>query len=281
MEEAPERYRRERDRLARTLRQLRQDSGLTGTQAAERAGMSQPKISRIENGTTVPTSDDVEILCRLYTAAGEVAEELIGLADSLHRHTESARAILRGGAWRKQQQIARIERDAKQLRFFQSATISGLLQTPDFTRHIYGLSLSGSALERSMAALGERQQILQNRGKRFTFILTEGALRWRLCPDEVMAAQIDHIAALATRPNVRIGIIPFTARVREAPLHGFEIFDQRLVTIGLETATITITDAQDIEHYLRLFALMEESAEFGDSAAVILRSIASTFEATE
>jgi transcriptional regulator with XRE-family HTH domain len=279
MEEAPERYRRERDRLARTLRQLRHDSGLTGTQAAQRAGMSQPKISRIENGTTVPTAEDVDTLCRLYGAASEVRDELTELADSLHRHTESARAILRGGAWRKQQQISRVERDAKHLRFFQPATFSGLLQTPQFTREIYGLSLSGTELERSMAALAERQQVLQNRSKRFTFILTEGALRWRLGPDEVMAAQVRHIAALATRPNVRIGVIPFTARVREAPLHGFEIFDQRLVTVGLETATITITDTRDIEYYVRLFTTLEKTAEFGSSAATVLEDIASAYEA--
>lgn len=240
--------------------------------------MSQPKISRIENGTTVPTAEDIEALCRLYRAADVVVGELVELADSLHRHTESARAILRGGAWRKQQQIARIERDAKRLRFFQPATISGLLQTPQFTREIYGLSLSGDALERSMAALAERQQVLHDRRKRFAFILTEGALRWRLCPDEIMAAQVRHIAALATRPNVRIGVIPFTARVREAPLHGFEVFDQRLVTIGLETATITITDSRDIEYYIRLFAALEEAAEFESSAIAELEQIASAYE---
>ncbi|GLZ09621.1 transcriptional regulator [Actinomadura sp. NBRC 104412] len=277
MEEAPERYRRERDRLARTLRRLRNDSGLTGVEAARRAGMSQPKISRIENGTTVPTAEDVETLCRLYAADDDLRAELTELADSLHRNTESARAIMRGGAWRKQQQIARVERDAKRLNFFQPATISGLLQITDFTREIYGLTLTGTELERSMAALAERRQILNNRRKRFTFVLTEGALRWRLCPDEVMAAQIRHIAELVTRPNVRIGLIPFSARVREAPLHGFELFDQRLVTIGLETATLTITDPRDIEYYVNLFKALEETAEFGPPASALLEEIASDY----
>jgi transcriptional regulator with XRE-family HTH domain len=280
MEEAPERYRRERDRLAQTLRRLRADSGLTGTESARRAGMSQPKISRIENGTTVPTAEDVETLCRLYGAPRDVRDALTELADSLHRNTESARAIMRGGAWRKQQQIARVERDATRLNFFQPATISGLLQTRDFTREIYGLTLTGTELDRSMAALAERQQILNNRHKRFTFVLTEGALRWRLCPDDVMAAQLRHIAALAARPNIRIGVIPFTARVREAPLHGFELFDQRLVTIGLETATLTITDPRDIEHYANLFDVLQETAQFGTQAADLLEEIASGYERT-
>ncbi|OLT31846.1 hypothetical protein BJF79_08610 [Actinomadura sp. CNU-125] len=277
MEEAPERYRRERDRLARALKRLRLDNGLTGTNAAERAGMSQPKISRIENGATVPTTEDIETLGRVYGADRETVAELLELAESLHRHTENARAILRGGAWRKQQQIGRVEKEAKRLRFFQPATVSGLLQTPDFTREIYGLSVSGDDLDRSMAALAERQKIFRDRSKRFTFVLTEAALRWRLCTDEVMEAQVRHIAALARRPNVRIGIIPFTARVREVPLHGFEAFDERLVTVGLETATITITDARDIQYYVRLFAELEKSAAFGEAAETIFDWIASGY----
>ncbi|MFD0900073.1 helix-turn-helix domain-containing protein [Actinomadura sediminis] len=277
MEEAPERYRRERDQLARALRRLRLDSGLTGTNAARQADMSQPKISRIENGTTVPTIEDIETLCRLYGADRETLSELTGLAESLHRHTESARAILRGGAWRKQQQIGRVEKESKRLRFFQPATVSGLLQTPEFTREIYSLSVSGDDLDRSMAALAERQKIFRDRSKRFTFVLTEGALRWRLCADEVMGAQVRHIAALARRPNVRIGIIPFAARVREVPLHGFETFDERLVTVGLETATITITDARDIQYYVRLFAELERTALFGEEAEAIFDQIASAY----
>ncbi|QFG22865.1 helix-turn-helix transcriptional regulator [Actinomadura sp. WMMB 499] len=277
MEEAPERYRRERDQLARALKRLRLDSGLTGTNAARQVGMSQPKISRLENGTTVPTAEDVETLGRLYGAGRDTIAELVDLAESLHRHTESARAILRGGAWRKQQQIGRVEKEAKRLRFFQPATVSGLLQTPEFTREIYSLSVAGDDLERSMAALAERQRIFGDRSKRFTFVLTEGALRWRLCTDEVMGAQVRHIAALARRPNVRIGIIPFTARVREVPLHGFEAFDERLVTVGLETATITITDARDIQYYVRLFAELERTASFGAEAEAIFEQIASSY----
>lgn len=48
-----------------------------------------------------------------------------------------------------------------------------------------------------------------------------------------MAAQAAQIASLSTLSNVRIGVIPLTARPGDIPLHGYEIFDERLVTIGL------------------------------------------------
>ncbi|WP_093422502.1 helix-turn-helix domain-containing protein [Saccharopolyspora flava] len=47
-----------RKNLADTLKQLRKAAGLSGERLAARAAMSQPKISRIESGKTVPTVSD-------------------------------------------------------------------------------------------------------------------------------------------------------------------------------------------------------------------------------
>jgi hypothetical protein len=70
------------------------------------------------------------------------------------------------------------------------------------------------------------------------------------------------------------------AHRREAPLHAFELFDQRLITIGLETATLTITDPGDIEYYASLFNVLQETAQFGTQAANLLEEIASSYERT-
>ncbi|MGH3906989.1 MAG: helix-turn-helix domain-containing protein, partial [Pseudonocardiaceae bacterium] len=47
-------------RLGLELRGLRRDAGLTGQQLAERVGLSQSTVSRIELGQTVPSVSDVE-----------------------------------------------------------------------------------------------------------------------------------------------------------------------------------------------------------------------------
>ncbi|MFC7655327.1 helix-turn-helix domain-containing protein [Pseudonocardia benzenivorans] len=43
-----------RTTLARLLRQLRSDAGITGVAAGERAGISQPMVSRWERGRNAP-----------------------------------------------------------------------------------------------------------------------------------------------------------------------------------------------------------------------------------
>ncbi|MCZ4095249.1 helix-turn-helix domain-containing protein [Streptomyces sp. So13.3] len=55
-----------RHHLGAELRRLRQASGLTSTQAAERLLVSQPKMSRLELGQRAVNPRDVRDLCAIY-----------------------------------------------------------------------------------------------------------------------------------------------------------------------------------------------------------------------
>src|ERR1700761_786769 len=94
----PERYVLDRERLATALRDLRQGAGLTGVEAARRAGMSQPKISKLETGRLLPSVSDLHALLSLYRAGQAARDELLGIAGRLHATIESNRTILRRGA---------------------------------------------------------------------------------------------------------------------------------------------------------------------------------------
>lgn len=290
MEEEAERRRRERDDLAAELKRLREAAspliagrpvtdpqGLTQREAAEYSGMSQPRISRIERAEVVPEPDDVVLLCRVYGAPEGKTTQLCTLADSLHRKIEGAHAILRGGVWNKQRQIAAVQAQADRIGVYQPVLVAGLAQSPRYARTVYALTVSGTKLERSLTALRERQRVLDDRTKKITLLLTEAAVRTRLCDDEVMIEQIDHLLNLATRQNITLGIIPLDRRVQEVPLTGFTLYDDQLVTVGMETATATLTSRADLDHYARLFTLMRNAAITKAGAVRFLREWRSAF----
>jgi transcriptional regulator with XRE-family HTH domain len=270
----PERYLTDRERLATALRDLRQSAGLTGVGAARRAGMSQPKISKLENGRLMPSVEDVQTLLDLYQAPPAERDDLLDLAGRLHARIESNRTILRHGAARMQARLGELETESTTLRYFSPIVIPGLLQTSEYMRRVFSLDLSGSELARTVSARQDRQQILYDTAKTFTFVITESALRWRFCPDEVMAAQAGHIASLATLANVEIGVILTGARAADTPLHGYQIFDDKLASIELEHAVVTVTDPRDIAKYLGLFAAMSQAATFGEAARSRLADLA-------
>ncbi len=279
--EPAERYQREREELGSALRRLRKDADLTGVEAAKRAGMSQSKVSKIETANLLPSVDDVDQLCRALSAPAELHVDLLDRTERLHTEFDTLRAIQRRGFHRKQQELGKIEATGTTFRHFSPLIIAGLLQTTAYIRQVFATVLSGVELGKAVNARLERQAILYDPSKQFTFLIPEGALRWRFCSNQAMLAQLDRIASITTLPNVRIGVIPWTARVRGLPLHTFDIQDEDLVAVGMATGEVTLTDPHDVAAYLELFATLEESAVFGDEARAVLARVADDYRRLE
>ncbi len=64
-----------------------------------------------------------------------------------------------------------------------------------------------------------------------------------------MAVQIDRLVSLSQQSNIRIGVLPLSAQVRDGAYHTFVTYDRRLVTIELFTGQLVLRDPKDIDHY--------------------------------
>ncbi len=117
-----------------------------------------------------------------------------------------------------------------------------------------------------------RQEILYDPGRRFRFIMSEAALRYRLAPPEVMCGQLDRLLAVTALPNVEFGVLPFTAPLPSAPINGFWIYDRSQVAVPTRTRDLILRDPEDIAFYEQTFEDFCEVAAFREDArAVIVR----------
>lgn len=267
---------RQPDELSATLRRLRSEAGLSGTEAARRAGYSQSKISRFETARQVPTTEEVYTLCRIYAAPAEVRDRLLELAADLTAGTVRIRAVLSHGARYLQQRVGRIEQTSELVRSFTPTLVEGLLQIPDYVRAMGSDRLAGAELEAYVESRTERQRILDSE-RQFQSIITEGALRWHVGSPQIMAAQLDHLIEASHRPNLRLGIIPWTTPVNSPALHCFTIFDDRAVIVSTETATAIITDPADLADYGRRYRFYSRFAVVGDQARAVLARLATEY----
>lgn len=269
------------DALSATLRKLREDAGLPGIEAARRAGMSQATISRFENGKRLPTAEDVRALCEVYRAPAGTRRELLAIAKDLREGATSARAILhRAGAPSVQQRIGRIETASARIRSFQPTIVIGLLQTPDYMRALLSGLHQGEDLDAMVTARLARQQILDTE-RTFHLVITESALRWHIGSPDIMARQAEHLVMVAERPHIQLGIVPWTRPVTHPVLHAFQIYDQRAVMVGTETAVAVITDARDVADYETRFEIYAGLADYSDDAQHVLRRLADEYRKLE
>ncbi|RKT56031.1 helix-turn-helix protein [Saccharothrix australiensis] len=245
---------------------------MTGTATARATGMSQSKLSKIENGMLLPSVTDVERLVAELSATRETRVELVELARQLHAEAETRRVVLHRGAHRHQQTVARIEARATTSRFFQNAGVPALLQSENYLRVVLNATPAHEQ-DTAIATLRSRRARMDDVGKRFVFLLAESALRWRMGSADLMCEQIDHLAQIMRRPNVQLGVVPWTADVSMVALHGFQVYDERVVTLSVLTGNATITDPHDVREYLALFGRLERLAVRGEPLEDLLEQI--------
>jgi transcriptional regulator with XRE-family HTH domain len=279
---------RRRRRLAAALLALRESTGLSQTEFGAKLGMNQPKVSRLETTRQVPTEAEAAAWAAAAGASSAARDSLVEQAGiALHEPVRIAQ-YARAGSARRQREIGAQERAVSVVRDLQIAIVPGLLQTAEYTRRQAILSRSLfpgllGDLSATMVAWAERKEVLYDTGRRFEFVITEAALRWRPGPDDapgVLAGQLRHLVSLSTLPNVRIGVIPWRTPMRTCPTHGFIIYGEPGVDDGVWVHTSTKSavtehhDPDEVAVYQRMWKMTATDAVFDDAARAELDRIA-------
>ncbi|MFI5985739.1 Scr1 family TA system antitoxin-like transcriptional regulator [Streptomyces sp. NPDC051555] len=250
--------------LAQTLRMLRKRAGWTQTRLAQRCNMSQTKVSNIESGKLTPVLTDVELILRALDAPVSVVAEVVALARLANTEWRDVWSSRRRGLDKRQNELAGFEKAATEFRYFLPTMITGLLATPEYVRASIA-DVPGDQ-SKTVAKKLERQAVLYDDSKKFTFILTEQAVRWPLVPPDALAVQMDRLASLTRLSNVRIGVIPIGPSVMPGLLNVFTIYDDRIATVETSTGALVFRDRRDVSAYLDEFATFERHALFGEQA---------------
>ncbi|OLB66023.1 MAG: transcriptional regulator [Actinobacteria bacterium 13_2_20CM_2_72_6] len=265
-----------RNALGLRLRELRRAADLTGRQLAESLSWPASKVSKLENGRQTPTDEDILAWTRRTDSQAE-AEALRATLHTLElQHAEWQRQI-KMGLRPHQQEIAGLDAKTRLFRAFESTFIPGLLQTAEYARARFAQSISvfkvKNDIDEAVQARVRRQEILYRPDKRFHFVLTEAALRYRLCAPGPMLGQLDRLVSFSALPNVRLGIIDFQTAYPVAPAHGFWLLDNDRVMIETFSAELNLAQPQEIELYTGVFEALAGIASYGRPARAIITRV--------
>jgi len=197
-----------RRRLGLELRTLREATGMSGEEVAERLSWSTSKLSRMEIGRNPPRPADLIRLLDLYKVTNQA-----------HRDQLAAllREAKRKGWWQIYSDIPYstligLEAEAVSMLTYQQV-VPGLFQTESYARAIIAATdpaIDLETLDQRIEVRMTRQAVIaRERPMEVRAVLDETCIRRLVGGGDVMRRQLARLVELAKRPNVIMQVLPF------------------------------------------------------------------------
>jgi transcriptional regulator with XRE-family HTH domain len=192
-----------RRQLARILTELRNAAGVGQAAAAVAADCSRSQISHFERGAYVPSRLELPALLACYEAL-----------DRLPALEELRASANEPGWWSTYglpqwlQAYVRLETDASHVRYFDLATVPGLLQTEGYARALMDRhKATPTDVKRRLGVLRERQRGV---GGRLTLsvVVTEGLLDLTSHMGDMGADQLRYLADVVEPGVTEVRVLP-------------------------------------------------------------------------
>jgi transcriptional regulator with XRE-family HTH domain len=254
-----------RRELGALLRALRLAQGLTVEQVAARLLCSPSKVSRMETGQRGATARDVRDLCDLYGVAS---------VDERARMAKLAAEGKQQGWWQSYEldyfaTFVGLEEAATVIKMYQSTTIPGLLQTPDYVRAMSGVLVPEVSAERTeeLVEVKRRRQgrLSSEPPLPLSVVLDEAVLHRAVGGPAAMAVQLDRLIEATRIFKVTIQVIPYSAGAHAAMDSTFTIMEfadpvASVVYVEGLVGWIYIERPQDVARYEDVFDRLCDSA---------------------
>jgi transcriptional regulator with XRE-family HTH domain len=197
-------------RLARALRHLREEAGLTIQDVGEKLEMSPSTVSRMETAQVGVRPRDLRFLLDMYQVSEAERDQLLQIArERRKQHWWQEYADL------PNIHVAGLEEDASTIWQYSTQLIPGLLQTEAYARAVLEairLDAKGEDIERRLELRIHRQAVLTGEdAPEYWVVLDEAVVRRQVGGPSVMAEQLGQLVEAAKRPNVTLQVVPFTS----------------------------------------------------------------------
>jgi hypothetical protein len=266
-----------RRRLARELRKLREEAGLTADVVNRRLEWAEGKVNRLERALAVrPRVGDIRALLDLYEVNDEATRE------ALFTLTREAR---QRGWWTAYGALTdnyvEFEAAAKKISTYELAVIPGLLQTPAYATALQRgwLMRDEKEIERLVKLRMERQQILTDEDPpQLWAVIDEAAIVRSFGSPEAKAEQLQRLIETERLDHVTVQILPLDADLHPGLSGSFVILDYEddpsLVYREARPGSTYVEGAAEVEERRTVFQHLSTTALGPNESIAHLRRLA-------
>ncbi|MFJ6723404.1 helix-turn-helix domain-containing protein [Streptomyces sp. NPDC091281] len=268
-------------RLAREMRRLRSEAGLTREDVTARTSVNEATLYRLETAKGRPQRRTLMALLETY-GVGDTKREAI-LALSTQAGEQGWLRPYHADLPDEYVGYISFEAEARSVRNYESSFIPGLLQTEDYARAVIrGVlpTVTTKEVDQRVQARIERQVVLAKTDPlELWAIVDEAALRRTVGGTKVLVEQLTHLLKVAAEPHVMLQVIPFGAGAHPGMPGSFvrmdfpDSEDPPLVYIDSMAGDLFLEADEDIRRYNQIFDHLRASALSPDDSAGLIAAL--------
>jgi transcriptional regulator with XRE-family HTH domain len=273
-------------RLARMLRQLRDDAGLTIDQVAEKLELSASTVSRMETAQVGVRARDLRLLLDIYGVAGAQREELLQITRERRQQPW----------WQEYRDLpnileASLEAEASSIWQYSAQLVPGLLQTEAYARAVLGAirldAKPGDIDRRLQLRIGRQARLTSEHAPEYWVVLDEAVLRRQVGRPPVMREQLQRLIDAAKLPSVTLQVLPFSSGEHAGMDGEFTILryrdpaDPDVVYIENTGGDMYIEEADVTRRYNSIFDHLRAAAQNPSESARTLGTVQSQLQEAE
>jgi transcriptional regulator with XRE-family HTH domain len=268
-------------RLSGELRRLRDVSQLTREDVAQRTGINEATLYRLETARVRPQRRTLMGLLDLYGVEDPQRSEILALS----KQADEQGWLRPYHADLPDEYTAYIsfEAEGRSVRNYESSFIPGLLQTADYARAVIrGVlpSATTKEVDQRVRARIERQHVFtKERPLELWAIVDEAALRRLVGGAEVMTAQLRHLLSMIEQPYVTLQVIPFAAGAHPGMPGSFVLMDfpaaedPSVIYIDSMAGDLFLEAEADIRRYEQIFDHLRAMAQSPDDSRALIDTL--------
>jgi transcriptional regulator with XRE-family HTH domain len=277
--------------LGDELRRFREAAGVSMSEAAALLDCTKGKISRLENGHVPVRTPDLNALMHAYRVEDHsTRERLTALARRANRRRRDGwwhqYGHVLGDAYRDQIELEAI---CDRVRTYEVQLVPGLLQTAEYGRAVTVASRAWEKPEEIeqfvQVRIARQERLTGETPLELWAVVAEAVLRQRVGGPAVMAAQLEHMAAMAELANITIQVLPFDCGAHSGMFGPYLVlsFPQvtalDLVLTETPTGNLWMEREREVAYYRELFDDARTSALPPTDSLALIRRIAKEHQA--
>lgn len=246
--------------LGEELRGYREALGLTQYQVARRVGTYHSTINKIENAKRHAPEPVLRGMLQLYGVGEDATEDFV----------QRAKQARTPGWWADHkddvphwfERYVGLEAAALRKKTYEAELVPGLLQVRRYTEAVAAVvrrAGPSNSAENLVAVRAIRQRRLCDPDPLvMTAVLNEAVIRRPVGGRDVMREQLAHLAEMATRPNITLHVLPFSAQEHPAMSGTFTMLQfckQSINTVYIEhtNGATYVDDPEGVRRYEATF----------------------------